>query len=94
MLYWAVVFLVIAIVAGVLGFGGVAGAATGIAKILFFIFLILLVLTLVANIFGGQGRLAWVLIYICRGLILILGFKSEVQVLIRMTYLTLPRRFA
>ena len=28
MLYWALIFLVIAIVAGVLGFGGVAGAAS------------------------------------------------------------------
>ncbi len=34
MLYYAVVFLVIALVAGVLGFGGIAGAAVGIAKFL------------------------------------------------------------
>ena len=27
MLYWAVVFLIIAIVAGILGFGGIAGSA-------------------------------------------------------------------
>ena len=39
MLYWALVFLVIALVAGALGFGGIAGASAGIAKILFFIFL-------------------------------------------------------
>jgi uncharacterized membrane protein YtjA (UPF0391 family) len=38
MLYWAVVFLIIAVVAAVLGFGGVAVAAAGIAKLLFFIF--------------------------------------------------------
>jgi len=49
MLYWAVIFLVIAIIAGILGFGGIAGAATGIARVLFFIFLILLLVSLVAG---------------------------------------------
>ncbi|EBX4816814.1 DUF1328 domain-containing protein, partial [Salmonella enterica subsp. enterica serovar Newport] len=34
MLYWALVFLVVALVAGVLGFGSLAGASAGIAKIL------------------------------------------------------------
>ena len=38
MLYWALVFLVVAIIAGALGFGGVVGASVGIAKIPFFIF--------------------------------------------------------
>lgn len=46
MLYWALVFLLIAIVAGVLGFGGVAFAAAGIAKVLFFAFLIVFLLAL------------------------------------------------
>ena len=36
MLYWALVFLVIAVVAGLLGFGGVASTAAGIAQVLFF----------------------------------------------------------
>ena len=36
MLYWTLVFLVVAIVAGALGFGGIAGASAGLAKILFF----------------------------------------------------------
>jgi uncharacterized membrane protein YtjA (UPF0391 family) len=39
MLYYALVFLVVALIAGFLGFGGVAFAAAGIAKILFFVFL-------------------------------------------------------
>ncbi|MCH4554437.1 DUF1328 domain-containing protein, partial [Aestuariibaculum sp. L182] len=39
MLYYAVVFLIIALVAGALGFGGIAGASVGIAKIVFFVFL-------------------------------------------------------
>ena len=37
MLYWAVVFLIVAIIAGILGFGGIAAAAAGMAKILFYI---------------------------------------------------------
>jgi uncharacterized membrane protein YtjA (UPF0391 family) len=46
MLYYAVVFLVIALIAGALGFFGIAGAAVGIAKILFFVFLVLFVVSL------------------------------------------------
>jgi uncharacterized membrane protein YtjA (UPF0391 family) len=48
MLYWALVFLIVAIVAGVLGFSGVAIAFA--AKIIFFIFLVLLVVSLVAHV--------------------------------------------
>jgi uncharacterized membrane protein YtjA (UPF0391 family) len=54
MLYYAVVFLVIALIAGALGFFGVAGAAVGIAKILFFVFLVLFVVSLLI----GRGRRA------------------------------------
>ena len=50
MLYWALVFLVVAIVAGALGFGGIAGASAGLAKILFFILLSFLVISLLAGI--------------------------------------------
>ncbi|MBA8878066.1 DUF1328 domain-containing protein [Phyllobacterium myrsinacearum] len=50
MLYYAVVFLIIALVAGALGFGGIAGASVGIAKIIFFVFLALLVISLVAGL--------------------------------------------
>src|SRR5512132_1715872 len=53
MLYWAVVFLIIALVAAVFGFGGIAAASAGIAKLLFFIFLVLFVISL---IFGCRGR--------------------------------------
>ena len=52
MLYWALVFLVVAVVAGLLGFGVIASAAVGIAKILFFIFLIAFLVTL----FMHMGR--------------------------------------
>ena len=50
MLYWALVFLVVAIVAAIFGFGGVAIAAAGIAKILFFIFLVFFVITLITHL--------------------------------------------
>ena len=55
MLYWALVFLVVAIIAGVLGFGGIAGASAGIAQILFFVFLAFLVLSLLAGLFRRAG---------------------------------------
>jgi uncharacterized membrane protein YtjA (UPF0391 family) len=47
MLYWAMVFLIVAIIAGVLGFGGIAATAAGIAKVLFVIFLAMFVIALV-----------------------------------------------
>ena len=53
MLYWALVFFIVALIAAVFGFGGISVAAAGIAKFLFFILLILLVVSLVA---GGQRR--------------------------------------
>jgi uncharacterized membrane protein YtjA (UPF0391 family) len=40
MLYYALVFLIVAVVAAVFGFGGISVAAAGIAKILFFVFLV------------------------------------------------------
>jgi len=55
MLYWALIFLVVALVAGLLGFGGVASTSMGIAQILFFIFLVLFLVMLVANLLRG-GR--------------------------------------
>jgi uncharacterized membrane protein YtjA (UPF0391 family) len=53
MLYWSLVFLIVALIAALFGFTGVYVAAAGIAKILFFVFLVLLVLSLVA---GGFRR--------------------------------------
>ncbi|MGQ4275221.1 DUF1328 domain-containing protein [Terrihabitans sp. B22-R8] len=55
MLYWALVFLIVALVAAVLGFGGIAGTAIGIAKIIFFV---AIVLFLISAIFGYRGRRA------------------------------------
>jgi uncharacterized membrane protein YtjA (UPF0391 family) len=49
MLYYALVFLLIAIVAAVLGFGGVAIVSAGIAKILFFVFIVLFLVSLITH---------------------------------------------
>ena len=55
MLYWSLVFLVIAIVAAVLGFGGIAAGAAGIAKILFFVFLVIFLVSLVLGLSRRGG---------------------------------------
>jgi len=47
MLWYAIVFLIIAIVAGFFGFLGVAGLAATIAKVLFVIFIILFIVSLI-----------------------------------------------
>ena len=47
MLYYSLVFLIIALIAAVFGFGLIASAAAGIAKILFFLFLIAFLISLV-----------------------------------------------
>ncbi|GJH13534.1 hypothetical protein CBA19CS11_31870 [Caballeronia novacaledonica] len=50
MLYYALVFFIIAIIAAALGFGGIAAGAASIAKILFFIFLVIFLVTLVMGL--------------------------------------------
>jgi uncharacterized membrane protein YtjA (UPF0391 family) len=54
MLYYALVFFVVALVAGLLGFGAVAFAAAGIARILFFIFLVLFLVSMIGHLGRGQ----------------------------------------
>lgn len=54
MLYWAVIFFVVAIIAAVFGFGGVAAGAAGIAKVLFFIFLVLFIISLLSGSLRGR----------------------------------------
>lgn len=51
MLYWSVIFLLVAIVAGVFGFGGIAVVSTGIAKVLFAVFLFLFIMSLLTSVF-------------------------------------------
>ena len=54
MLYWSLMFLIVAIVAGLLGFGGIADVSVGIAQVLFLIFIVLF---LVAFIAGAVDRM-------------------------------------
>jgi uncharacterized membrane protein YtjA (UPF0391 family) len=54
MLYWSIVFLIIALVAAFFGFTGVYLAAAGIAKVLFFVFLVLFIISLLGG--GMWGR--------------------------------------
>ncbi|MBX9700446.1 MAG: DUF1328 domain-containing protein [Acetobacteraceae bacterium] len=53
MLYWTLIFLVIALVAGLFGFGGIATASAGIAKVLFAVFLVLFLVSLVFGVIRG-----------------------------------------
>ena len=46
MLYYAVVFFIIALIAALFGFTGIAAGAVGIAKVLFFVFVLLFVVSL------------------------------------------------
>lgn len=50
LLYYALVFLVVALVAAFLGFGGVAGTAMEGARILFWVAIVLFVVALIAGL--------------------------------------------
>ncbi len=54
MLYWTVIFLIVALVAGALGFGGLAATSAGIARVLFGVFLILFLVTAIMQLVGGR----------------------------------------
>ena len=54
MLYYALVFLILAVVAGFFGFGGVAGTATWIAQVLFVFFLVGLLISILYNALHGK----------------------------------------
>lgn len=54
MLYWALVFFIVALVAAIFGFGGVAAGAASIAQILFGLFLVLFLVSLIMGL-GRRG---------------------------------------
>lgn len=56
MLYYAVVFFVVALIAAFFGFGGIAAGAASIGKLLFVGFLVLAIVTGVVHLLGGGGR--------------------------------------
>ncbi len=49
LLYYAIVFLIVALVAALFGFGGVAGTAMEGARILFWVAIVLFVVSLIAG---------------------------------------------
>jgi len=51
MLYYALMFLLLALIVGALGFGVVAFAAAEIARVVFFVFIILFLVGLVSHLF-------------------------------------------
>src|SRR5207302_8599898 len=53
-LYWALVFFIIAIIAAFFGFGGVATTVASIAQILFFVFLVIFLIALVMGVAGRR----------------------------------------
>lgn len=55
MLYYALVFFVVALVAAVFGFGGIAAGAVEIAKLLFFIFVVLFIVSLIWGLMKRGG---------------------------------------
>lgn len=50
LLYWAVMFLIVALVAAAFGFGGVAGTAMSGAQMLFWVAIVLFVVSAVAGV--------------------------------------------
>jgi uncharacterized membrane protein YtjA (UPF0391 family) len=49
LLFWAIVFLILALVAGLFGFGLVAGISLTIAKWLAIIFIVLFIISIIAH---------------------------------------------
>jgi uncharacterized membrane protein YtjA (UPF0391 family) len=46
LLYWAVVFAILALLAALVGFRGIAGISMGVARLFVFVFLVLAIATL------------------------------------------------
>lgn len=55
LLYWAVVFLIVALVAAALGFGGVAGVAVEGARILFWVAIVFFIVALIGGLMRRGG---------------------------------------
>lgn len=57
MLYWSVVFFIVALIAAMFGFFGVVSAAASIAKVLFVVFAVLFVISLLTGLRGRTTSL-------------------------------------
>jgi uncharacterized membrane protein YtjA (UPF0391 family) len=55
MLWWALVFFIVAVIAAIFGFGGIAAGAMSVAKIIFWIFIILFLISLLFGLFRRGG---------------------------------------
>lgn len=56
MLWWALVFFLVAIVAAVFGFTGIVTAAAAVAQVIFYVALILFVVSLIVYLFSSSRR--------------------------------------
>jgi uncharacterized membrane protein YtjA (UPF0391 family) len=56
MLWWALLFFIVAIIAAIFGFGGIAAGAMSVAKILFWIFVILFIISLLWGLSKRKGK--------------------------------------
>ena len=56
MLWWALVFFIIAIVAAIFGFAGIVSAAASVAQVIFYVALVLFVLSFIVHLAGGGRR--------------------------------------
>jgi uncharacterized membrane protein YtjA (UPF0391 family) len=54
MLYWTLIFLLVALVAAAFGFTGVAKGSPGVAGVLFTVFLVLFAISLVVGLVQGR----------------------------------------
>lgn len=54
LLYWAVVFLIIALVAALFGFGGLAGTAMSGAQLLFWVAIVLFVVSALVGVLNRR----------------------------------------
>lgn len=52
LLWWAVIFLIVAIIAGIFGFGGIARGSATIAKWIFIVAIVVFLVFLVMAFFG------------------------------------------
>jgi uncharacterized membrane protein YtjA (UPF0391 family) len=59
MLYWALIFFVVAIIAALLGFSGIAAGAATVAQALFFIFLAVFPVTLISGLMERKHPQLW-----------------------------------
>ncbi len=55
MLYWALMFFIIAIISAIFGFGGIAASAVAIAKILFWVAIVLFIFSLFFGLRKPRG---------------------------------------